>query len=137
MKDIFSVLCSSIDPTGTLHDANAVRGPSDSGVKLCLVNDSIPAGQQTSGPHTDSGLLTIMHYDAASLELAVTDATGETTWSQPLQPVNGCAIVNLGDSFQALTEGRLHSQEHKPIKADEDGRGIVYPLYYLRPQHKQ
>lgn len=77
-----------------------------------------------------------MHYDAASLELVVTDAAGETTWSQPLQPVDGCAIVNLGDSLQTLTGGQLHSHVHKPIKADEDGRGICYPLYYLRPQHK-
>lgn len=135
-KDLVSALWSTVDPTSKVDLYKIIGGPSDSGLKLCLMNNSIPVGEESGGKHTDSGLLTLMYYDAASLELAVTDSSGSVAWSHPLQPVDGCAIANVGDSLQALAEGRLYSHVHRSVQPDGEGRGVCYPLYFLRPQHK-
>lgn len=135
-KELVSALLPTVDPTGIVDLNKIVGGPSDSGLKLCLMNSSIPVGEESGGKHTDSGLLTLMYYDAASLELAVTDTSGNVTWSHPLKPVNGCAIANVGDSLQTLAEGRVYSHVHRSVQPDGEGRGVCYPLYFLRPQHK-
>lgn len=60
-------------------------------------------------PHTDSGLLTLLHQDATG-GLEVRNADGE--WI-PAPYVPGSMVVNVGDLLARMSGGRLVATEHR------------------------
>lgn len=65
--------------------------------------------------HTDLGSLTILFNITGGLQLLAPDspdAKDERNWRY-VQPVPGCAIVNLGDAMVEWTAGTLHSNMHR------------------------
>jgi isopenicillin N synthase-like dioxygenase len=60
-------------------------------------------------PHTDSGLLTLLHQDATG-GLEVRNASGE--WI-PAPYVPGSMVVNVGDLLARMSGGRLVATEHR------------------------
>ena len=80
-------------------------------------SSSSEAGDEPAGavqelsctPHTDSGLLTLLHQDATG-GLEVRNADGE--WI-PAPYVPGSMVVNVGDLLARMSGGRLVATEHR------------------------
>ena len=48
----------------------------------------------------------------------------------------GCALVNVANSLQRMSDGKLHSTLHR-VTQPEDGAAKRYFLsYFLRPSHE-
>ncbi|CAN8095707.1 unnamed protein product [Discula destructiva] len=127
-RDVLTALCPSSDlaPSGT----------SDSGLKLYLQDAHVPVWEVTAAPHTDMGLLTLMFYDVACVELAVcADGKTEQQWAL-VEPVAGCVIVHVGDALQAALDGALHSPLHCVVQPEPvPSGGTCMLVYFLRPAH--
>lgn len=91
--------------------------------------------------HTDIGSLTILFNITGGLQLLVPDSTDvkdEKSWRY-VQPVPGCAIINLGDAMVEWTAGILRSNMHRiTYSLGEQGEVPRYSLAYLvRPSGDQ
>lgn len=104
----------------------ATDKPSESGLKLALISDKAQVGELIGAEHTDSGLITLLFYDAPTLELPV---HGTSDW-QLVKPIKGCAIVNIADSLQRESGGRLFSPRHRVVQPEGEN---LSALYLLRP----
>ncbi|THG05524.1 hypothetical protein TEA_016677 [Camellia sinensis var. sinensis] len=63
-----------------------------------------------TGPHCDPTSLTILHQDqVGGLEVFVNNK-----W-QSVQPIHGALVINIGDTFMALTNGRYKSCVHRAV----------------------
>ena len=80
------------------------------------------------GTHTDGGTLTLLYCDQLATQV-------ELPWGKKwawVEPKPGHAIVNVGDSLQALSGGRIHSPRHRVSLPAERYEEV---LYFLRPEH--
>jgi len=128
-RDLLSVLCESLD----LGKDIAPRKSSDTGLKLCLTDDTVKAWELTSDAHTDMGFLTLIFCNAPVIELA--DPDDHNTW-QLIEPVEGCALVHVANALQQQSGGKLHSPLHRAAQPDGVGpNGTCLTAYYLRPEH--
>ncbi|WP_067676746.1 isopenicillin N synthase family dioxygenase [Nocardia miyunensis] len=83
----------------------------------------------TLQPHTDSGVLTLLHQtgDYTGLQLQATDGT----WID-VPVVAGALIINLGDLISRWTNDRWKSTSHRVIAAQEPGKArLSIPTFYL------
>lgn len=69
----------------------------------------VPAQELSCTPHTDSGLLTLLHQDGTG-GLEVRNADGD--WI-PAPYVPGSMVVNVGDLLARMSGGRLVATEHR------------------------
>ena len=85
------------------------------------VTSSLQAGALSCAPHTDSGLLTLLHQDPTG-GLEVLNASGE--WiSAPYIP--GSMVVNIGDLMARASEGKFVATNHRVRKSEETERFSV------------
>ncbi|CAD6207747.1 unnamed protein product [Miscanthus lutarioriparius] len=66
-----------------------------------------------TGPHCDPTSLTILHQDDVG-GLQVFDASGTGRW-RSIRPHPGAFVVNIGDTFMALSNGRYRSCLHRAV----------------------
>ncbi|KAF8974165.1 2OG-Fe-II oxygenase family oxidoreductase [Flammula alnicola] len=80
--------------------------------------------------HTDIGSVTLLFTEQWGLQL---QQPGSTEWAF-VEPRDGHAIINVGDSLRFLSEKRFNSCLHRvvPVAADEDRYSIAY---FLRPEN--
>ena len=105
--------------------------PSDSGLKL-IYEPSVPRKADVrENKHTDSGTLTLLFYKQWGLSVYL---PGEMKWAfTALKP--GCVLVNVADSLQRMSGGKLHSPLHR-VTQPYDGAGKRYYIsYFLRPDY--
>ncbi|KAK3110821.1 hypothetical protein LTR53_014500 [Teratosphaeriaceae sp. CCFEE 6253] len=88
-------------PPPQTRDANGRSDP-----KLCCT------------PHTDSGLLTLLHQDPTG-GLEVRNARGE--WI-PAPYLPGSLVVNIGDLLARINGGRLVATVHRVVRSDAEDR---------------
>ncbi|MEE9428397.1 MAG: 2OG-Fe(II) oxygenase family protein, partial [Paracoccaceae bacterium] len=69
-------------------------------------------GQQRAGAHTDYGSLTILLPEPGSEGLEVQMADG--SW-QPVPPIPGAFVINIGDLMQRWTNDRWRSTLHRVV----------------------
>ena len=118
-------LPSDHDVELTHHETSS----SASGLKL----ESVPLEERLEdvppSEHTDGGTLTLLFCDDYTTELQLPHS-GE--WGF-IVPKKGCAIVNVADSLDRMSEGKLTSRLHR-VGQPVAGKGErVCVLYYLRP----
>jgi len=78
-------------------------------------------GQQRMGPHTDYGILTILHADRVpGLEIVGPDGA----W-HPVMPPAGAFLVNLGDLLAEWTNDRWRSTLHRVVPPPPSEHGPV------------
>ncbi|KAI1387678.1 uncharacterized protein F4822DRAFT_430424 [Hypoxylon trugodes] len=133
-RDLTSALCSSLMP-GTSFNV-IPENESDTGIKLCLVNGEVPAWDEVAEPHTDFGIVTLVFCDFPSLELVTShDGSGKPNWAL-IEPLEGCALVNVADTLQSRTNNALYSPLHRVVQPEGgQAKGVPMTAYYLRPEH--
>ncbi|PKA46784.1 Gibberellin 3-beta-dioxygenase 1 [Apostasia shenzhenica] len=87
--------------------------------------------------HTDSGLFTVLHQSAGAAGLQVLreeaedgDGSGPTRWVA-VQPLPEALVVNVGDLFHILSNGRFRSAKHRAVVGPVDHRVSV--AYFVGP----
>ena len=84
--------------------------------------------------HTDMGTLTLLFCPQYTTELPIRSEHGmrKDEW-EFIEPRTGCAIVNVSDSLQRLTDGQLMSSLHRVGQPFAGAAERFCILYYLRP----
>ena len=123
-EDYFSsYLHDSLSTLRLLHYPPQQYGPSDDGVRVCCT------------PHTDSGILTLLHQDATG-GLEALNARGD--WV-PCPYVPGSIVVNIGDLMARVSGGRFVATYHRvrapaASKTDvDDGTGRFSVPFFFEP----
>ncbi|KAM5437371.1 hypothetical protein McanCB49686_000261 [Microsporum canis] len=81
--------------------------------------------------HTDAGSLSFVFTDVPGLQVAM---PGTDEWAY-ITPREGHAIVNVGDSLQFLSRGRLRSSLHRVVPHPDALNRTKYTIVYLmRPE---
>ena len=104
--------------------------PSDSGLKLIYEPTLAKLSDVGDNLHTDSGSMTFLFYDKWGLS-AYAPSQG---FAFPA-PVDGCALINIGDSLQRLSGGKLLSPKHRVSQPVDGAEKRYYLSYFLRPEH--
>ncbi|EHK98678.1 putative Gibberellin 2-beta-dioxygenase 7 [Glarea lozoyensis 74030] len=82
-------------------------------------------------PHTDVGSLTVLFADKRGLQARHPD-TGE--W-QYLEPREGCAVINIGDSLRFMSQKNFQSALHRVIPTPGTTIHDRFSCaYFLRPE---
>ena len=122
------------------HRANQ---PSDSGLKL-IHEPSLPKlADVGDNLHTDGGTLTLLFYDKWGLSAYADshrhhhqqqrDGGGDGfAFTPPLG--EGVALINVADSLQRLSGGRLKSPQHRVTQPVDGAEKRYYISYFLRPE---
>lgn len=102
---------------------------SDSGLKFISVPTIERANQFPDTTHTDNGTLTLLWSTEQSSQIQ-DPQTGEWGW---VRQGKGQVLVNIANSLQNQTGGRLHSCVHKVAQLTDGVRERLVVSYYLRP----
>jgi len=132
-QKIFKELLAGVEETmPELSDDPTI--PSDTALKLLYKPPIHDVGQVILPRHTDFGILTLLWYDELTTQVPVYDAEGKETdeWLDvPVVP--GAILVNVSDSLQDATGGKLHSTVHR-VKCPEGPKRPKNGLaYFVRP----
>jgi len=109
------------------HRANQ---PSDTGLKFVLHPSLARLSDVGETLHTDSGTLTLLFYKDWSIHAFLPDAN---MWAFT-PPLECCALINVGDSLQRLSGGKLHSPKHRVTQPFDGAKKRYYLSYFLRPE---
>lgn len=117
---IVELICSHLDAQlrlapGTLASPQPISTPSGTSLRMLRYPPQPVDDRRTSLlGHTGIGTLTILFNITGGLQLLApgADPRDEGSWVY-VQPVPGCAIVNLGDAMVEWTAGILRSNMHR------------------------
>ncbi|KAL1601619.1 hypothetical protein SLS60_006534 [Paraconiothyrium brasiliense] len=87
--------------------------------------------------HTDFGSITILFNWLGGLQIQSHDPAKAGEWAY-VQPVENCAIINLGDAMVTFTNGMLKSAKHRVVPAPgEQGEVDRFSVvYFVRPHNE-
>ena len=103
---------------------------SDSGLKLIYEPSLEKKSQVGDNLHTDSGTMTFLFYDKWGLSAYAPSQDFAFT-----APIDGCALINIGDSLQRLSNNRLLSPKHRVTQPVDGAEKRYYLSYFVRPEH--
>lgn len=112
----------------TYHRRNE---PSDTGLKIVLAPSLAKKSDVGENLHTDGGTLTLLFYKEWGLH-AFIRAPG--IWAF-IQPIEGCAVINVGNSLQRISRFKYHSPEHRITQPVDGAKDRYYLSYFLRPEN--
>ncbi|KAK1239271.1 hypothetical protein MKX07_008759 [Trichoderma sp. CBMAI-0711] len=122
LRHLSMLLCQNLDPpiaTKYLDDPNST-GLSN----LCLGISAAKVGTPVMDEHLDDDLLTLTFYDEPFLEVLDRQAQ---MW-KAIDVSEHLPIVNVGDRFQAFSDGRLHAPLHRVKQTPNEIDLIMYDL---------
>ncbi|XP_066392939.1 gibberellin 20 oxidase 3-like [Miscanthus floridulus] len=143
MGEVYQEYCDemarlALDVTEVLAAAlglrrGALRGFFDCGDSIMRLNH-YPACRQPhltlgTGPHRDPTSLTLLHQDDVG-GLQVRPAGGNGAW-RAVRPRADAFVVNIGDTFAALTDGRHASCLHRAVVSGDRARRSL--AFFLNP----
>lgn len=132
-QTILAELCAALDLSlPELSDDPTI--PSDTAFKLLFKPPIHEVGQVVLPRHTDFGMITLLWYDEVTTQLPFYDENGKETdqWGN-LPVVEGTILVNMSDSLQERSGGRLHSTVHRVVAPPGPRRPKNGLAYLLRP----
>ncbi|RLN35021.1 uncharacterized protein C2845_PM03G20850 [Panicum miliaceum] len=128
--DVTEVLAAALG----LPDRGALRGFFAGGDSIMRINHYPPCRQPHltlgTGPHRDPTSLTLLHQDGVG-GLQVRAAGGGGQW-RAVRPRADAFVVNIGDTFAALTDGRHASCLHRSVVSRGATRRSL--TFFLNPQ---
>ncbi|KAL9248140.1 hypothetical protein vseg_021496 [Gypsophila vaccaria] len=81
-----------------------------------------PGSTYGTGPHCDPTSLTILHQD----QVGGLQVFANNKW-QAIRPRQGALVINIGDTFMALSNGRYKSCLHRAmVNKDKERRSLVF-----------
>lgn len=122
LRKLSEMLCKSFDPSNNAVNIDNTKNPGLS--NLCLGLATATAGTELMGSHLDEDLLTITFYDESFLEVQDKD-TGE--WKL-VEAFMNMPLVNIGETFQKVSNGRFHAPFHRVKQTKRQIDLIMYDL---------
>lgn len=107
-----------------------VDQPSDTGLKIVRAPSLARLSDVIENLHTDGGTITLLFYREWGIHAFLRDAG---VWAF-MPPLDGCALINVGNSLQRISEGRFHSPEHRVTQPFDGVQERIYLSYFLRPE---
>ncbi|KAE8137244.1 Clavaminate synthase-like protein [Aspergillus pseudotamarii] len=129
-----TLLRSLSDVLGLAGDAQLETSHSDtqsndSGLKLIEIPTVERMDEFPDTTHTDNGTLTLLWSTEMASQIC-DPTTGEWGWAEER---DGHVLVNVANSLQKQTGGRLHSCLHKVAQPSDGAHERYMVSYYLRP----
>jgi isopenicillin N synthase-like dioxygenase len=96
-----------------------------------LIKSTPGTNALVAGAHTDFGSLTVLFNNIGGLQVLLSPDEG-WLW---VPPVEGCAIINLGDAIVRFTDGLFRSATHRVVQppAEQGGLDRYSVVYFERP----
>lgn len=87
--------------------------------------------------HTDFGSITLLFNWLGGLQIQSRDPAKVGQWEY-VKPVEGCAIINLGDGMVTFTNGMLKSAKHRVVPAPGEQVEVerYSVVYFVRPHNE-
>ena len=130
-KFIYFPIVSAIFNRAGLNQANFLEATEDPNCSLvfnCYPPVSSDRKQVRFNEHKDFGLLTVLFFEEAGLEVQY---CGQ--W-QPIPAKEDCLVVNLGNALELMTAKRCHSALHRVINTTDNRASMVY---FYNPNYQQ
>jgi isopenicillin N synthase-like dioxygenase len=129
---ILSILSKALQLPNDLKNCHRKDKPSSA--NMAMLN-YLPWGSSDERignmAHTDMGTLTVVFSKSDGLQALL---PGSDEWSF-IQPREGHAVVNVGDSLRFLSKGALASSLHRVVPPpDSEGQDKFSVIYFLRPE---
>lgn len=121
-----------LEGASSLENFHRVGETSESGLKLIYEPTFEHVSDWFDNTHTDSGAFTVLFYDQIGLDVYDPQAK---SWGYAKVPEPGCAFVNLANTLQRLSGGRLHSPLHRVSQPTDGFKKRYYLSHFLRPEH--
>ncbi|CAD6451372.1 b99b15e1-841e-4402-92d6-7b9691663bd4 [Sclerotinia trifoliorum] len=113
-----------------LEDFHRDGEPSGTGLKLVYEPLKHKKSDVVDNKHNDMGTLTLVFSDQWGVEIEMPDTK---EWGFVV-PKEGHALVNVADSLQAMSKGKLHSPLHRVTQPSDGFEKRYYVVYFLRPE---
>lgn len=120
-----------LDDTSRFETHHRKGEPSETGLKLIYEPSLNKLADVNDNLHTDSGTFTLLFYDQWGLHIELPDAK---QWAFT-EPIPGCALINVANSLQRLSENKLCSPQHRVTQPADGFAKRYYISYFLRPEH--
>lgn len=125
---ILSSLSNKLDiPFEESHRADQ---PSSTILKLCDEPLRETLSEVEENKHTDGGSLTTMFCEQWGTQIRLPD-TGNWAF---VEPKDGCAVINIANSLQKLSGGKLYSCLHRVTQPTDGAQKRPFIWYFLRPE---
>ncbi|RAH72161.1 Clavaminate synthase-like protein [Aspergillus aculeatinus CBS 121060] len=115
-----------------LETSHSDTQSNDSGLKLIEIPTVERMDEFPDTTHTDNGTLTLLWSTEMASQIC-DPITGEWGWAEER---DGHVLVNVANSLQKQTGGRLHSCLHKVAQPSDGAHERYMVSYYLRPSAK-
>lgn len=128
---MLSCLSDALKLEGASRFENSHRDDKTSDTSLKLIYEPVrnKCSDWSDNTHTDSGTLTLLFCDQWGNRLEDPETKAWTF----IEPKSGCALVNVADSLQSLSGGKLHSCRHGVTQPVDGFRKRYFVASYLRP----
>ena len=103
---------------------------SESGLKVIYEPSLTKLADVGDNLHTDGGTFTLVFCEQWGIQAYL----GEGSKWGFTAPMAGCALVNVADSLQRLSNGRLHSPKHRVTQPVDGFAKRYFVAYLLRPE---
>ncbi|KAI0201863.1 hypothetical protein F4808DRAFT_424082 [Astrocystis sublimbata] len=123
LRDLSRLLCQTLDPAIPATVVEGMKGPGIS--HMCLGSATAPVGTSLMPSHIDSDLLTLTYYDEPFLEVQ----DRETQEWKAVDVCDNHPIVNVGGTFQKLSNGQLYTPWHRVKQSPRPIDLVMYDLY--------
>jgi isopenicillin N synthase-like dioxygenase len=123
-------------PEGTLQNMNRIKGRSGDQIRFIKAPPQPKDDRRTAlGEHTDFGSVTVLFNRLGGLQ--VLPPGRDAQWCY-VKPLDGHAIINLGDAMVKFTNGLLRSNIHRVSAPPGDQADYTrYSLvYFNRPENE-
>lgn len=128
---MLSCLSDALKLEGSSRFESSHRGDKASDTSLKLIYEPMrnKCADWSDNTHTDGGTLTILFCDHWGNRLEDPETKAWTF----IEPKPGCALINVADSLQSLSGGKLHSCRHGVTQPVDGFQKRYFVASYLRP----
>lgn len=132
MRTMLSCLSDALglDENDRFENIHRADQPSDCGLMLFNGPCKDKLADVPDNQHTDTGSLTLLFCDQWSVELELPETK---RWAF-VEPKPSHALINVADTLQSRSGGRLYSCKHRVTQVVDGYQKRYFVVFYLRPE---